>query len=178
MFFRFNEVRQWYSATTTAVDLLEKLIDRDDQRLWGNPDLKEMKGSSPDEWAEYIELRRQEHEMFACLAALAVFEGMIRRDAIRRSKENSKWNYHQKFRKLMQDSHVSISKIIATWQTIRDCERLKSTFNDLSDLYRQRNTMAHGRAERDQYVFAIVCDKLEKIERKWKENNSYFRMSK
>jgi hypothetical protein len=169
MFVEFEEAQSWYTVALDGLRHLETALHTNKRTRISQATLDQIRGMTPDEWREFLEDRESEHEMFACLALLASFEGSIRRDAEWRGETGS-GPYHQRFRTIAQEKHVSIAKIFEVWESIlTPGHPLRKQLTILRNLYRDRNVIAHGKASRGQFAFELIFTKLQEALRKWRE---------
>lgn len=169
MFVEFEEAQSWYTVALDGLRHLETALHTNKRTRISQATLDQIRGMPPDEWREFLEDRESEHEMFACLALLASFEGSIRRDAKWRGGTDA-GPEHLLFRTIAQEQHVPISKIFEVWESMfAPGHPLRRQLAVLRNLYRDRNVIAHGKARRGQFAFELIFTKLQEALRKWRE---------
>lgn len=170
MFVDFEEVQNWYIVTLDGLNHLSTAIHTSKESNISEETLDQIRGMSPHEWRGFLNDRTSEHEMFASLAVLASFEGMIRRDATWRGWNNTGQAHFQRFHANAQDAHVTISKVFELWESeFSSGHALRKQIGNLRRLYADRNVIAHGRAHKGQFAFDLIFPKLVEALRKWRE---------
>jgi hypothetical protein len=170
MYVEFEEARNWYIVALDGLRHLESALHTQKRTQISPFTLELIHGMSLPEWKEFLEERESEHELFASLAVLASFEGTIRRDAAWRGRMDGGQAMYQHFEPLSREAYVSISRIFDAWESAYSRGHpLRQQFAALRRLYGDRNVIAHGRAQRGQYVFELIFSRLEEAMRKWKE---------
>ncbi|WP_155952174.1 hypothetical protein [Pseudomonas sp. CHM02] len=173
-----DEARNWYFVSLDGLRHLKRIADGANSQHISKETLDQIMFMSEREWKDFVRRKEDEHEAFASLALLAACEGGIRRDCAWRSAEgNSASSHYQRFQRLNRnDGHISFASIIDAWQAAlgRD-SYFKNYLFDLRDLYVNRNALAHGRASLQQFNFALIYERLDKVRKKWRQTTSDFK---
>jgi hypothetical protein len=169
MFIGFKDAEIWYNSALDGLRHLQTTIHSNKKTVISDKTLNDILGMRKDQWLEYLDARESEHEMFASLALLSCFEGIIRRDAEARGRSD-KAEHYQKFRNIKKQNHISIIKIFETWESsFGNDPVLSKQFNTLRSMYISRNILAHGKATRHQFAFHFIHGKLDEAKRKIQE---------
>ncbi|WP_157615533.1 hypothetical protein [Rhizobacter sp. Root404] len=169
-FVEVEEAKNWYVAALDGLRHLETAIHTNTKTRLSEVTLDQVHGMTVREWHEFLNDRELEHEMFASLAVLACFEGIIRRDAENRGAVNKGQQFFHRFHPIASEDHVSIMRIFDLWAAeFSTGHTLRKRVSALKNLYRDRNTLAHGRATRGQFTFDVISEKLEAALKKWKQ---------
>lgn len=138
----------------------------------------ELFGMSEQDWLDFYHRQIERHEMFATLALFSACEGGIRRDFAWRSQGNNGQRHHARFCKLQEREtrkHIALSTLLDTWKGAEQKNAwLGKYFADLSNLFAQRNELAHGSMGK-AVAFAPVFERLKHIRVKWREAVTDFR---
>lgn len=170
MYADLEQAENWYVVCMDGLHHLETAIHAGNTRRLTLRTLEQIRFIRDDEWRDFLRDREEEHEMYASLALLATCEGGIRRDAEWRSAAPSRPAYFAKFQALRaQPEHVSIHAILDTWQAaLGPAHPFRGRLDQLRGFYRDRNLLAHGRAQLGEFAFAPIFDALAVIRGKWK----------
>ncbi|WP_198083594.1 hypothetical protein [Variovorax sp. E3] len=171
MYISLAEVETWYVTTLDGLYYLEKALHSDVKKLVKLSDatIEQIRGMPEAVWKKFLEGRESEHEMFGSLAALAAFEGTIRRDAAwRGAKRQHAAKYFNTFSAITGEKHPKIVEIIALWEKEFQGQPLKRELSVLRSLFSDRNKIAHGRAYRGQFAFEPIFRKLDKAWGVWR----------
>lgn len=171
-----DQAKQWYVATKDGLLGLRQAIQCGARMSDQTSD--ELFGMTTAEWQAYYREQVARHEMFATLALFAACEGGIRRDFEWRSNGGFGLAHVDRFRKIRQQvnkEHIALSRILDGWT---GAERNNIWFGKhlsrLSELFRQRNDLAHGRISQG-VAFEPIYAHLRIIREKWRDVVDDFR---
>lgn len=174
-----DTAQNWYSLSLDGIHGL-RLALTNRKAPFSDSTLDELFGMSEGEWKSFVENKADIHETFATLALLAACEGGIRRDFEWRSSTNNRQQHFARFNALRNHpdnrQHLALWQILNCWrESTNNIGYFKHYLNQLTDLFRIRNQLAHGRANLKSFNFAPTYYALDKIRSKWVSAASDFR---